>query len=62
MARKIKTDKNGKPLSKPIAENRRARYEFAIEETFEAGISLLGTGSESSAPWSGQYRGELRLG
>ena len=43
MARKIKTDKNGKPLSKPIAENRRARYEFAIEETFEAGISLLGT-------------------
>ncbi len=29
--------------SKPIAENRRARYEYAIEETFEAGISLLGT-------------------
>lgn len=33
-----------KPTStKAIAENRRARYEFAIEETFEAGICLLGT-------------------
>ncbi|PHR93248.1 MAG: SsrA-binding protein [Robiginitomaculum sp.] len=29
--------------SKPIAENRRARYEYAIEETFEAGIALVGT-------------------
>ena len=29
--------------SKPIAENKRARYEFAIEETYEAGICLLGT-------------------
>jgi len=26
-----------------FAENRRARYEYAIEETFEAGIELLGT-------------------
>ncbi|GLQ22984.1 SsrA-binding protein [Algimonas ampicilliniresistens] len=26
-----------------IAENRRARYDFAIEETMEAGVSLLGT-------------------
>lgn len=33
-----------KPVStKAIAENRRARYEFAIEETFEAGICLVGT-------------------
>lgn len=29
--------------SKPIAENRRARYEYSIEETFEAGIMLVGT-------------------
>ncbi|MCF6275689.1 MAG: SsrA-binding protein SmpB [Robiginitomaculum sp.] len=29
--------------SKAIAENRRARYEYAIEETFEAGIMLVGT-------------------
>ncbi len=28
---------------KIIAENRRARYNFAIEDTFEAGIMLLGT-------------------
>lgn len=26
-----------------IAENRRARFDYAVEETFEAGISLLGT-------------------
>lgn len=30
-------------LNKLIAENRRARYDYAIEDTFEAGISLLGT-------------------
>ena len=29
--------------SKLIAENRRARFDYAIEETFEAGIMLLGT-------------------
>ncbi len=29
--------------SKAIAENRRARFEYAIEETFEAGIMLVGT-------------------
>jgi len=28
---------------KLIAENRRARFDFAVEETFEAGLSLLGT-------------------
>ena len=28
---------------KLIAENRRARFDFAVEETFEAGITLLGT-------------------
>ena len=26
-----------------IAENRRARFDFHIEETFEAGVSLVGT-------------------
>ncbi len=29
--------------SKLIAENRRSRYDYAIEETFEAGIMLVGT-------------------
>ena len=28
---------------KTVAENRRARYEYFIEETFEAGIALQGT-------------------
>jgi len=28
---------------KTVAENRRARYEYAIDETFEAGIALTGT-------------------
>ncbi len=26
-----------------IAENRRARFDFAVEDTFEAGVKLLGT-------------------
>jgi SsrA-binding protein len=29
--------------SKTIAENRRARYEYAVDETFEAGLVLTGT-------------------
>lgn len=29
--------------NKNIAENRRARFDYAIEDTFEAGIMLLGT-------------------
>ena len=28
---------------KTVAENRRARYEYAIEDSFEAGIALTGT-------------------
>ena len=28
---------------KVVAENRRARYDYAIEDKFEAGISLTGT-------------------
>jgi SsrA-binding protein len=28
---------------KTVAENRRARYDFAIDETFEAGLMLTGT-------------------
>lgn len=30
-------------LGSAIAENRRARFDYAIEDTFEAGIRLLGT-------------------
>ncbi|HEY9773207.1 MAG TPA: SsrA-binding protein SmpB [Planktothrix sp.] len=36
-----KTD--GKPTIKVVADNRRARHEYDILETFEAGIELAGT-------------------
>ena len=39
MAPKKKPDFNGKI----VAENRKARYNFSIEDTFEAGIMLTGT-------------------
>ena len=31
------------PKRKPIAENRRARFDYFLEESFEAGIMLTGT-------------------
>jgi len=37
------TKKKDNSQSKLIAENRRARYDFEIEDTFEAGIMLVGT-------------------
>jgi SsrA-binding protein len=36
-------DKDEKPAKKVIADNRRARHEFEILETFECGIELTGT-------------------
>jgi len=39
MARPKKAD----PNNKTIAENRRARFNYAVEDTFEAGIVLVGT-------------------
>lgn len=38
MAKKKTADNN-----KLVAENRRARFDYLIEDTFEAGISLVGT-------------------
>jgi SsrA-binding protein len=35
--------KNSNPNNKTIAENRRARFDYAVEETFECGIVLVGT-------------------
>lgn len=35
--------KKADPNNKTIAENRRARYNYAVEETYEAGIVLVGT-------------------
>ena len=33
----------GEPRRPPIAENRRARHEFEILDTLEAGLALLGS-------------------
>lgn len=35
--------KKAEPGGKTIAENRKARYNYAIEDTFEAGLMLVGT-------------------
>lgn len=35
--------KKADPNNKLVAENRRARFDYAIEDTLEAGIQLLGT-------------------
>jgi len=35
--------KKGPDNNKLVAENRRARYDYAVEETFEAGVMLVGT-------------------
>ena len=35
--------KKADPNNKTIAENRRARYNYDVEETYEAGIGLVGT-------------------
>lgn len=35
--------KTGSPATKLITHNRRARYEYSIEETYEAGLVLTGT-------------------
>ena len=35
--------KKADPNNKTIAENRRARFDYAVEDTFEAGIVLCGT-------------------
>ncbi|WP_409433871.1 SsrA-binding protein SmpB [Litorimonas sp. RW-G-Af-16] len=35
--------KKADPNNKTIAENRRARFDYAVEDTFEAGIALVGT-------------------
>ena len=34
---------------KTVAENRRARYEYAIDEVFEAGLMLQGTEGKNAA-------------
>jgi SsrA-binding protein len=38
-----KTDKGDAGKNKLIAENRRARFDYYLEQTYEAGLSLTGT-------------------
>ena len=38
------------PPSAPVAENRRARYDYHIEERYEAGICLMAGRSRPYAP------------
>lgn len=60
-----KSDEKGQ--SKLIAENRKARYEYFIEDTIEAGIMLAGTEVKSlrtgratiAEAHAGEMRGEL---
>ena len=62
-----KPDEKGKDNGKLIAENRRARYEYFIEDTIEAGIMLVGTEVKSlrfgratiTDAHAGEMKGEL---
>lgn len=47
---------------KIIAENRKARHDFTIYETFEAGIALTGTEVKSLRAGQGQHEGQLCAG
>ena len=40
---KGKADRGGEPGQKVVAQNRRARFEYAIEDTWEAGLVLTGS-------------------
>ncbi len=61
--------KKADPNRKLVAENRRARYDYLVEETFEAGIQLLGTEVKSlragraniAESYASPERGELWL-
>ena len=39
------------PGSSVIAQNKKARFEYHIDETFEAGLALAGWGSKKPACW-----------
>jgi len=61
--------KKGQAPSAIAAQNRRARYDYAIEETIEAGIALVGTEVKSlrqghasiNECYAGEKEGELYL-
>jgi SsrA-binding protein len=47
-------DNTDKPERKIVVENRRARHNFAIEETYEAGMALKGTEVKALREGKGQ--------
>ena len=49
-----------KPNFKVVADNRRARFDYEIGETFEAGLMLTGTEVKSLQDRQGDSRRELR--
>jgi SsrA-binding protein len=57
------------PETKTVARNRKARYNYAIEDTMEAGLVLMGTEVKSlrqgraniEDAYAGQYQGEMWL-
>lgn len=62
-------NKQGKQGSPPVAQNRKARHDYFIEETFEAGIVLAGSEVKSlrtgkaniTDGYAGEMEGELYL-
>lgn len=66
----MNTPKKGHdPKTRPVAENRRARFNYEITETFEAGIQLYGTEVKSlrqgrsniADSYAAEHGGELYL-
>ena len=49
------------PNNKIVAENRKARFNYEILDTLEAGLVLTGTEVKSLRAGPGQYPGILRL-
>ena len=49
-----------RPNDRLIADNRKARHEYKLFETFEAGIVLLGTEVKAIREGPGQPEGQLR--
>ena len=49
-----KSSKTGQPGTKMIAQNKRARHEYFIEDTIEAGIALEGWEVKSLRDGKGQ--------
>lgn len=43
MAKKTKSKSGMISVNQTVADNKRARFDYALEETFEAGIALVGT-------------------